>query len=71
LRRTAFGAVQVRFISSSLSAERQTFGTVLAMIFLATADVMPTKNFKIETLWREMEFKPTPNQRDVIPYAKS
>ena len=25
----------------------------------ATADVMPAKNFTIETLWAEMEFKPT------------
>src|SRR4026208_1679075 len=27
---------------------------------------MPTKNFTIETLWAEMEFKPTPNQKDAI-----
>ena len=27
---------------------------------------MPAKNFTIETLWREMEFKPTPNQKDAI-----
>jgi len=27
---------------------------------------MPATNFTIETLWRELEFKPTPNQRDAI-----
>jgi DNA helicase-2/ATP-dependent DNA helicase PcrA len=27
---------------------------------------MPARNFTIETLWRELDFKPTPNQKDAI-----
>lgn len=27
---------------------------------------MPANNFSIETLWREMEFQPTPKQKDAI-----
>ena len=31
---------------------------------------MPANNFKIETPWREMDFKPTPNQKDDIHHLE-
>jgi hypothetical protein len=40
--------------------------TSLSEYIVRTADRMPATNFTIETLWRELEFKPTPNQKDAI-----